>query len=102
MPWLHRFSALREEHARKDGSVISNGAAHHHQSVLNCALNKAVREGILASNPLKSIGSKEKYQPSESIGEYLTLEEMKAAMAAPCPREDVKKAFLFACFTGLR
>ena len=68
-----------------DGSVISNGAAHHHQAVLNGALNKAVRDGILSANPLKSISSKEKYQPTESMREYFTLEEMKAAMAAPYP-----------------
>lgn len=69
---------------------------------MNGALNKAVRDGILSANPLKSISSKEKYQPTESMREYLTLEEMKAAMAAPCPHEDVKRAFLFSCFTGLR
>ena len=34
--------------------------------------------------------------------EYLTLEEMKAVMATPCPHGDVKRAFLFSCFTGLR
>ncbi len=34
--------------------------------------------------------------------EYLTLEEMKAAMTTPCPYEDVKRAFLFSCFTRLR
>ena len=96
------FLRYAKNNVRKDGSTISNGAAHHHQAVLNGALNKAVREGILASNPLKSLASKEKYQPSESIREYLTLEELKAAMAAPCPREDVKRAFLFSCFTGLR
>ena len=96
------FLRYAKNSVRKDGSTISNGAAHHHQAVLNGALNKAVREGILASNPLKSLASKEKYQPSESIREYLTLKELKAAMAAPCPREDVKRAFLFSCFTGLR
>lgn len=96
------FLRYAKNSVRKDGSTISNGAAHHHQAVLNGALNKAVREGILTSNPLKSLASKEKYQPSESIREYLTLEELKAAMAAPCPRDDVKRAFLFSCFTGLR
>lgn len=96
------FLRYSKNGVRKDGSVISNGAAHHHQAVLNGALNKAVREGILSANPLQSISSKEKYQPSESMREYLTLEEMKAAMAAPCPHRDVKRAFLFACFTGLR
>ena len=29
-----------KEPVRKDGSIISNGAAHHHQAVLNGALNK--------------------------------------------------------------
>lgn len=96
------FLRYAKNAVRRDGSVISNGAAHHHQAVLNGALNKAVRDGILSANPLKSISSKEKYQPTESMREYLTLEEMKAAMAAPCPHEDVKRAFLFCCFTGLR
>ena len=96
------FLRYAKNGVRKDGSVISNGAAHHHQAVLNGALNKAVRDGILSANPLKSISAKEKYQPTESMREYLTLEEMKAAMAAPCPHEDVKRAFLFSCFTGLR
>lgn len=96
------FLRYAKHGVRKDGSTISNGAAHHHQAVLNGALNKAIREGILTFNPLKSLTSKEKYQPSESVREYLTLEELKAAMTAPCPREDVKRAFLLSCFTGLR
>lgn len=79
------FLRYAKNGVRKDGSVISNGAAHHHQAVLNGALNKAVRDGILSANPLKSISAKEKYQPTESMREYLTLEEMKAAMAAPLP-----------------
>ena len=77
------FLRYAKNSVRKDGSTISNGAAHHHQAVLNGALNKAVREGILTSNPLKSLDSKEIYHPS-------------------CPRDDVKRAFLFSCFTGLR
>lgn len=96
------FLRYAKNDVRKDNSVISNGAAHHHQAVLNGALNKVVRDGILPANPLKSISSKEKYQPSESMREYLSLEEMKAVMATPCPHEDVKRAFLFLCFTGLR
>ena len=96
------FLRYAKNAVRGDGSVISNGTARHHQAILNGALNKAVRDGILSANPLKSISPKEKYQPTESMREYLTLEEMKAAMAAPCPHEDVKRAFLFSCFTGLR
>ena len=104
--WCRGFiaylSTARNSVCKKDPVVISNGAAHHHQAVLNGALNRAVRDGILASNPLKMLGSKEKFQPSESNREFLTLEELKQAMAAESPREDVKRAFLFSCFTGLR
>lgn len=36
----------------------------HHQAVFNGALNKAVREGLLTANPMKSLDRKEKFQPS--------------------------------------
>lgn len=52
------FLRYAKNGVRKDGSVISNGAAHHHQAVLNGALNKAVRDGMMSANPLKSISSK--------------------------------------------
>ena len=43
--------------------TISPGCAHHHQAVFNGALNKAVREGLLTANPMKSLDRKEKFQP---------------------------------------
>lgn len=55
------FLRYAKNAVRRDGSVISNGTAHHHQAVQNGALNKAVRDGILSANPLKSMSSKEKY-----------------------------------------
>lgn len=88
--------------AKKSEKTISNGCAHHHQAVLNGALNRAVRDGYIKSNPLKAIPSKEKYQPSESVREYLTMEELKKLMETDCPHADVKKAFLLSSFTGLR
>ncbi len=86
----------------KTDTIISSGGAHHHQSTLNGALNKAVREGLLSKNPLMDISNQEKFQPSESVREYLTLEEIQTAMETPCPHKDVKRAFLFSCFCGLR
>ena len=88
--------------SKKQGATISNGCAHHHQAVLNGALNKAVREGIISSNPLKALSAKEKYKPSESIREFLTIEEVKKLKETKCYSEEVKRAFLFSCFTGLR
>ena len=81
---------------------ISPGCAHHHQAVFNGALNKAVREGLLTANPMKSLDRKEKFQPSPEDREFLTIEELRSLMALPCSNEQVKKAFVFSCFTGLR
>ena len=88
--------------SKEKGKTISNGCAHHHQAVLNGELNKAVREGYIKSNPLKSIPSKEKYQPTESEREYLTMDEVKILMNTDCPHTEVKRAFLLSVFTGLR
>lgn len=65
------FLRYAKNAVRRDGSVISNGAAHHHQAVLNGALNKAVRDGILSANPLKSISSKEKIPLNQSALKWL-------------------------------
>ena len=82
--------------------TISPGCAHHHQAVFNGALNKAVREGLLTANPMKSLDRKEKFQPSPEDREFLTIEELRSLMDLPCSNEQVKKAFVFSCFTGLR
>lgn len=83
-------------------ATISQGAAHHHQAVLNGALNKAVREGIIPSNPLKMLDSKEKCSVPESMREFLTIDELKTLVNTPCKNGEVKRAFLLSCFTGLR
>ena len=87
---------------KQKNRTISKGCAHHHQAVLNGALNKAVREGILQQNPMKLLDKREKFQPSPEEREFLTIEELRALMDVPCSNEQVKKAFVFSCFTGLR
>ena len=82
--------------------TISKGCAHHHQAVLNGALNKAVREGVLQQNPMKMLDKREKFQPSPEEREFLAIEELRNLMDVPCSNEQVKKAFVFSCFTGLR
>ena len=38
----------------------------------------------------------------ESDREFLTIDELKRLAEAKCPNNEVKKAFMFSCFTGLR
>lgn len=66
------------------------------------ALNAAVRAEIILSNPFDKIASVEKIRVPESTREYLTIDEIKQLIATECKRENVKNAFLFSCFCGLR
>ena len=86
----------------ESGRTISRGCAHHHQAVLNGALNKAVRDGIIPMNPLKKLDRREKFQPSPEDREFLTIEELRKLMETPCTNQEVYKSFIFACFTLLR
>ena len=42
------------------------------------------------------------YQGAGTKREYLTIDEIKVLIDTECPREDVKRAYLFACYCGLR
>ena len=66
------------------------------------AMNKAVVEGLIPSNPFKALDSKEKPKIRTARREFLTVEELKILIKTPCRYDIVKKAFLFSCFTGLR
>ena len=69
-----------------------------------CALNSAVKAEIIDSNPVAKI-DKDTKKPIRNQGStrtYLSLNEIKALMAAKCPNEELKRAFFFACFCGLR
>ena len=70
--------------------------------MLNGALNKAVRDGLIPGNPMKQLDKREKFQPSPEEREFLTIEEVRTLMETPCTNEQVKKAFLLSCFVGLR
>ena len=72
------------------------------QTNLNTMLNHAVKEGLLKKNPFYELDSREKFQKTASIREYLTIDELKALEDAPTGSPITKQTFLFCCFTGLR
>jgi integrase len=67
-------------------------------SILKAILNRAVREEVISKNPLQHVTEKR----PKSTRTYLTLEELQSLNNIPCASEEVKKAFLFSCYTGLR
>ena len=70
--------------------------------MFSTALNNAVRQGIIRNNPMKELDARERIQPKDGKKEYLTIEELRTLMVTDSYRPEVKEAFIFACFTGLR
>jgi integrase/recombinase XerD len=71
----------------------------HYLDALKHILNFAVEEELMPVNPLRKIHIKK----LDSQRDYLTIEEIQSIKdLGKCHNEDVKKAFLFCCFTGIR
>lgn len=83
------------------GQHLSPKSAHKKYSCFRFALNEAVRDGILHSNPCNLLSSTDKIEVPESTREYLTEEELKALEATPTASA-VRSVYLFMCCCGLR
>lgn len=66
---------------------------------LRACLNQAFKDGIINSNPADAVKG---FKSSETERQYLTMEEVKSLSVTECRDPYLKRAFLFACFTGLR
>ncbi len=75
-------------------------------TLLSAVLRLAVKENIIASNPVEKLGSDEKPKVKQTKREYLTPEELEQVAAAfPQTTKYQKEGlrmFLFSCYTGLR
>ena len=101
--WVLRLiDFLRNEYRKADGEKLKPYSAINYMGCLRNALNCAVREDVIAENPIMKLSSADKIKPTESKREFLTIEEVKALEATPCEYPHIKQAFLFACYTGLR
>jgi len=80
-------------------SEVSEVTAWHYYSNIKFALNKAENQKIINKNPAKLVNNIKK---PETKREYLTIKEVKKLANTDCSNQEVKDAFLFSCFTGLR
>jgi integrase len=69
---------------------------------LSSVLNIAVSDEIIVSNPLLQIKPEELPKNRSQEVCYLTIEEVRKLIDTPCYYADIRNAFLFSCFTGLR
>jgi integrase len=68
-------------------------------TTLKAALSQAVKERIIQYNPASMVKAIKK---TDVEIEYLTGPEVKALADTPCSDPELKRAFLFCCYTGLR
>jgi len=82
----------------KSGNNRTERTAHNYFVCFKAVLNLAVIDELLSVNPAANI--KIKY-PRKEKGR-LTYNQLRVLFDTPCINSQLKNAFLFSCFTGLR
>lgn len=93
---------LKTGYKTANGQPLKSKTVFNRQCTLVTALNVAVRKGLIPFNPMDRLSRHERAKTSKGKREYLTIDEVKALVATPCKREDIKYSYLFACNCGLR
>jgi integrase len=94
--WVTDF----QEYLSKKSGLSQNSAAHY-SKILHASLKKAVKEKVIPNNPCVDI---KQISTVETDLVYLNIDEIQK-LADTKPDDDgaeIRRAFLFACHTGLR
>lgn len=78
---------------------VTKNSANVYFTALKTVLKKAVKERIIHENPTQYIDT---IKTKDVERTYLTIEEIDKLLKTKCPNDEIKRAFLFACYTGLR
>lgn len=93
---------LRNDYRSPRGKKLKDYSVINYLGCLRNALNMAVREDVIADNPIMKLSAQDKVKAPESQREYLTTEEVQKLEETDSQYPHIKQAFLFACYTGLR
>jgi len=77
---------------------LSPNSALIYTQRIRAAVHQAIDENILAYDPSARVSIKK----TKSLRVHLSFEEIQKLADTPCANPDVKRAFLFAAFSGLR
>ncbi len=91
--WIHSF----RDYLKKQGLAANSIATY--LDTMKTALNNAVKTRIISQNPFLFA---DKIQRKRTQRTHLKIEELRLLATTPCNQPEVKRAFLFACITGLR
>jgi integrase/recombinase XerD len=95
--WLENFQEYLLAVPTRGRGMLKQNSASTYYSKVKAALNIAVDRKLIPSIPrVKAIPA------IDTERSYLTQNELQSLANAPCPDAETKRAFLFACYTGLR
>jgi len=96
-------SATSGKHT-KNPKPLANITANGYFQIFTSALNEAVRKKKITANPVIFLSREDKkpIKAERSNRTFLTIEEVKKLANTEFKNDNIKRAFLFACFTGLR
>ena len=77
---------------------FSQNSAWKYLSIVKSGLSKAIRDGMINTNPAYDV----RIKLVDSLPKFLTFEEVQSLSNTQCANKNVKNAFLFSCFSGLR
>lgn len=93
---------LQSECLTPHGTVIAQSTACSYFWYLGIILSSAWQKGYIKNNPWKLLSRHEKIARPESKREFLTLDEVRKLEDTPYKKDNIRRAFLFACYCGLR
>lgn len=100
--WLTDFMIyLMNDYVTYKKTKLTNGTVDNYLRCLKAAFNVAVEEGIMPTNPMLAL-DRSHLKGTTYEREFLSVDEVKKLIDTPCHRPDIKGAFLFSCFCGLR
>ena len=84
------------------GKTLSATSAHHYFGAFKSMLTAAVKDEVIERNPIELMKRGEIPARPTRQREYMDAEEVARLTVTPCKNDEVKRAFLFSCLTGLR
>ncbi len=82
-----------------DQVPVSKNSAYIYMLMFKQLFNQALKNEIISNNPFDKI---DMIKTTRAQKYYLTFEELKKLNKEDCFNGEVKRAFLFSCFSGLR
>ncbi len=102
--FISYLSTAKSLRSKTHPKTLAKKSAHLYYFYLTTALSEAVRKKYIITNPANNLSREEKkaVKPEKSTREYLDIDEVKSLIDTDCTNNEIKRAFLFGCFTGLR